>query len=159
LTRQKAQIETTFIRTASRALVRGFVLLLLFTNQFWAGIICGCNLPDGSGHACCRRAQHDNPPVDREGLHTQSSHCASPKAMVFGAQFDYSPQGVKVCCRPVQEDGTQAVIMSSTEQLPANNHLPAVHIDAHTIIAPASVYTHPQRRNRPLYLAFSCWLI
>ncbi len=161
LTRQKAQIGITFIRTASRMLACGFVLLLLFTHQSWAGVICNCNHPDESEHACCHRAQHDNPAVEtyQEGSDTHSSHCKSREAMAPGAQFDYSPQGVKRCCHSAHEDDAQAVIISSTKQLPVKSALPPVHIGAQTIIAPASIYIHPQRRNRLLYLAFSCWRI
>jgi hypothetical protein len=161
LTRQKAQIRATFISTASRALARGFVLLLLFTQQFWAGVICICNRPDVSGQACCRLARHDNPAVEtgKEGSDSHSSHCKGREAVAPGALFDYPPQGVKRRCQPVQEDGAQAAITSSTKQLPVNPHLTPIYICAQTFIAPASTHIHPQRRNRLLYLAFSCWRI
>jgi hypothetical protein len=161
LTRQKAQIRATFISTASRALARGFVLLLLFTQQFWAGVICICNRPDVSGHACGRLTRRDNPAVGTrdEGSDSHSSHCKGREAVATGAQFDYSPQGVKRRCQSVQEDGAQAVITSPTKQLPVNNPPAPVYIDAQTTIAPASICVHPQRQNHSLYLAFSCWRI
>jgi hypothetical protein len=161
VTRQKTRIGTTFARTASRALARGFVLLLLFTHQSWAGVICICNRPDASGHACGRRTRHDNPAVEprEEGSDSHSSHCKGREAVATGAQFDYSPQGVKRRCQSVQEDGAQAVITSPTKQLPVNNPPAPVYIDAQTTIAPASICVHPQRQNHSLYLAFSCWRI
>src|SRR5262249_5454689 len=160
LTRQKTRIGTTFSCTASRALARGFVLLLLFTHQSWAGIICLCNRPDASKHACCRLALHNNPAVDTsDGVSdTHSSHCKGREATAPGAQFDYSPLGVEKRCQWSQEDVAQAAITSPTKQLPVGAPAP-VYIDAHTFIAPASIRIHPQRRNRLLYLAFSCWRI
>jgi hypothetical protein len=160
LTRQKARIRATFARSASRALAHGFALLLLFTHQSWAGIICICNRQDASGHACCRLARHDNPAVEtsEDVSDTHSSHCKGREAMAPGAQFDYSPQGVERRCQSAQEDGAQVAITSPTKQLPVATPAP-VYIDAHTFIAPASIHIHPQRRNRLLHLAFSCWRI
>jgi hypothetical protein len=161
LTRQKTRIGTTFARTASRALARGFVLLLLFTPQSWAGVICICNRPDASRHACGRLTRHDNPAIEtrEEGSDSHSSHCKGREAVAPGAQFDYTPQGVERRCQPVQEDGAQAAITSSTKQLSINPTLAPVYIGAQTFIAPASIHIHPQRRNRLLYLALSCWRI
>jgi hypothetical protein len=161
LTRQKARIGTTFALTASRALAHGFALLLLFTHQSWAGDICICNRPDASGHACCRLARHDNAAVETsdEGSDTHSAQCKSREAMAPSAQFDYSPQGVKRRCQSAQEVGAQEVITSSTKQLPVKTPLAPVYIGAQTFIALAYIYIHPQRRNRLLYLAFSCWRI
>jgi hypothetical protein len=162
LTRQKAQIGTKFIRAAPGALARGFVLLLLFAHQSWTGIICICNRPDASAHAYCRLAQRDNTAVEthqEEGLDIHSSHCPSPETLAPGPQFDNSTHGVKVCCQSAQDAGEQAVVVSSTKQPTMENFLSSVRIDAQTTVAPASVYIHPQRRDRPLYLAFSCWRI
>lgn len=161
MARQKAQIGTTFIRAASRALTRGFVLLLLFSHQAWAGAICGCNCLDGGGHACRRLARRDNPAVEtyQEGSGTHSSNCASLETLASGAQFDNSTHGVKVCCHSAQGAGAQTVAVSSMKQLPMEKLLSPVRIDAQTTVAPVSVYIHPQRRDRPLYLAFSCWRI
>jgi hypothetical protein len=160
LIRQKVRIGTTFARTASLALARGFALLLLFTHQSWAGVICICERQDAPGHACYRLARHDNPAVEtsEELSDTHSSHCKGREAMSPGAQFDYSPQGVERRCQSAQEDGAQAPITSPTKQLPIATPAP-VYIDAHTFIAAASIRIHPQRRNRLLYLAFSCWRI
>src|SRR5215510_9690952 len=112
LTRQKARIGTTFASTASRALARGFVILLLFTHQSWAGVICICNRQGASGHACCRLALHDNPAVEtiEAGSDTHSTHCRRRDAVAPGANFDYPPQGVKSRCQSVQEVAAQAVI-------------------------------------------------
>jgi hypothetical protein len=158
LTRQKTRIGTTFSRTVSRALAHGFVLLLLFTPQSWAGVICICNRPDASGHACCRLARHDNPAVEtnEEGSDSHSSHCKGRGAVAAGAQFDYPPQDVERRCQSVQEDSAQAAITSSTKQLPVTPPLASVYIGAQTFIAAASLHIHPQGRNRLLYLAFSC---
>ena len=161
MTRQKTRIGTTFARTASRALARGFVLLLLFTPQSWAGVICICNRPAASRHACGRLTRHDSPAIEtrEEGSDSHSSHCKGRDAVAPGAQFDYTPQGVERRCQSVQEDGAQAAITSSTKQLSINPTLAPVYIGAQTFIAPASIHIHPQRRNRLLYLALSCWRI
>ena len=161
MTRQKTRIGTTFARTASRALARGFVLLLLFTPQSWAGVICVCNRPDASGHACGLLTRHDNPVIEtrEEGSDSHSSHCKGREAVAPGAHFDYTPQSVERRCQSVQEDGAQAAITSSTKQLSINPTLAPVYIGAQTFIAPASIRIHPQRRNRLLYLALSCWRI
>jgi len=160
LTRQKARIGTTFASTASRALARGVALLLLFTPQTWAGVICICNRPDASGHACCRLTRHVNPAIETSGevSDTHSSHCKGREAMAPGAQFDHSQQCVERRCQSSQEDGAKAAITSPTTRLPVAIPAP-VYIDAQTFIAPASIHIHPQRRNRLLHLAFSCWRI
>src|SRR5262249_32532699 len=105
LTRQKTRIGTTFSSAASRALARVFVLLLLFTPQSWAGVICICNRPDASGHACCRLTRRDHPAVEtiEEGSDSHSSHCKGREAVAPGAQSENSPQGVKRRCQSVQE--------------------------------------------------------
>lgn len=159
MTRQKARIRTTFIRAASRALARGFALLLLFSHLAWSGAICGCNYPDG--HACRRLAQRDDTAVEthQEGSDIHSSHCPSPETLAPGSQFNNSTHGVKVCCQSAQGAGEHAVVVSSTKQLTMEIFLSPVRIGAQTTVAPASVYIHPQRRDRPLYLAFSCWRI
>lgn len=159
MTRQKARIGTTFIRAASRALARGFTLLLLFSHLAWSGAICGCNYPDW--HPCRRLAQRDNTAAEthQEGLDVHSSHCPSPETLAPGPQFDNSTHDVKVCCQSTQDAGEQLVVVSSTKQPTMENFLSPVRIDAQTTVAPASVYIHPQRRDRPLYLAFSCWRI
>ena len=161
MTRQKAKIGATFISTASRTLARGFVLLLLFTPQSWAGVICICNRPDASGHACGRLTRHDNLAIEtrEEGSDSHSSHRKGRETVAPGAQFDYTPQGVERRCQSVQEDGAQAAITSSTKQLSINPTMAPVYIGAQTLIAPASIHIYPQRRNRLLYLAFSCWRI
>jgi len=161
LTRQKARIGTTFSRTASRALAHGFVLLLLFTPQPWAGVVCICNRPDASGHACGHLTRHDSPAVEtrEEGSDSHSSHCMGREAVAPCAKFEYMPQCVKRRCLSVQEDGAQAAITSSTKQLPVTTPLAPVYIGAQTFIAAASIHVHPQRRDRLLYLAFSCWRI
>ena len=158
LTRQKTRIGATFASTASRALARGFVLLLLFTPQSWAGVICICNRPDASRHACCRLARHGNPAIEtrEEGADSHSSHCKGREAVAPGAQFDYPPQGVERRCQSVQGDNAQAAITPPTKQLPINSTLAHVYIGAQTFIAPTSIHIHPQGRNRLLYLAFSC---
>jgi hypothetical protein len=161
LTRQKTRIGATFASTASRALTHGFVLLLLFTPQSWAGVICICNRPGASGHACGRLTRHDNPAVETraEGSDSHSSHCKGREAVAPGAQSDCPPQGVERRCQSVQEDGAQAAITTSTKQLPITSPPAPVYIDAQTFIAPASIHINPQRRNRLLYLVFSCWRI
>ena len=161
MTRQKAQIGITFIRAASRALARGSVLLLLFSHQVWAGAVCGCNHLDGGGHACNRMARRDNHAIGTypEDSGTHSSHCARPETLAPGAQFDNSTHGVKMCCQSAQNAGEQTVAVSSTKQLPMENLLSPVRTGAQTTVASASVSIHTQRRDRPLYLAFSCWRI
>lgn len=161
MTRQKAQIVATLIRTASRALAHGFVLLLLFTHLSWAGVICSCNHPDGSEHAFCHRAQRDNMVVEthQEGSDTLPSHCTRWETLCPAAEFDVSSRHVMACCHSAQGAGAQAVAASSTNQLPVEKLASPFRIGEQTIVTPASVYIHPRRQNLPLYLAFSCWLI
>ena len=162
MTRQTAQIGTTFIRAASRSLMQGIVLLLLFTQQSRAGLICNCSHQDESRHACWRQPQHDNPAVEthQEGSDAlSSSHCASEETQAPGATLGSSPQGVNVCCHSAPLVEMQAVEVTSTKQAPVENTLPRFQIGAETTVAPAFVHVHPQRHKRPLYSAFSCWLI
>jgi len=162
LTRQKAQIGTALIRATMRALMRGVVLLLLFTHQSWASIICGCNHSDESDHACCHTAQHDNPAVEahRQGSDVHSSsHCAGEEMPAPDTQFDNSPQSAMMCCHSSPQTDAQGVAVTSANPAPVENTPPLIHIGAQTIAAPVSINIHPQRHKRPLYLSFSCWLI
>lgn len=164
LTRQKAQIGTIFVQATSRALMRGIVLLLLFTHQFawaaWAGIICSHS--DKSEHACCRTAQHGSPAVDAHqevsDAHS-SSQCTGKEMPALDAEHTNLPQEVMVCCLPAEEAEAQMAAPSSTERLSVENAATPIRIGAQTINAPTSIYFRPFHHKRPLFLAFSCWLI
>lgn len=162
MTRQTAQIGTTFIRAASRSLMQGVVLLLLFSYQSLAGIICYCSHQNESRHACCHWLQRDNPGVEiyQAGSDALSlSHCASEETPPPAADLGSSQQGANVCCHSAPPVKMQAVAVPSERQLPVENTLPRIRIGAETAVAPAFVHVHPQRHKCPLYLAFSCWLI
>src|SRR5262249_363898 len=133
-----------------------------FTTQPWAGIICNCSHPDKSEHACCPTAQHNTAAArtDQEGAEAlSSSHCTSEVMSAPEAEFENLPQDAKMCCHALQKADTQMVAVSSTKQLPVETTLPPIQMDAQTTIAPESVCIHPQLYKRPLYMAFSCWLI
>lgn len=162
MTRQTAQIGATFIQAAPRSLMQGVVLLLLFTQQLWAGIICNYSHQNESRHACWRQPQHDNPAVETHQAGSEAlslPHCASGETPAPGATLGSSPQGANVCCHSAPPVEMQAVEVSSTKQAPVENTLPRIQIGAEKTVAPAFVHVHPQRHKRPLYSAFSCWLI
>src|SRR5262249_23471862 len=146
----------------SRVLIRGVVLLLLFTQPSWANIFCSCNHPDESEHACCQRAQHGSlavEPHQEVSVAHSSSQCAGEEVPALDAELGNLLRTVMGCCLSAEEAGVQTVAPLLTEQLPVENATSPVQIGAQTIIAPASVYLHPHHHKRPLYMAFSCWLI
>lgn len=162
LKRHKSQIGATFIRATSGALMRVTVLLLLFTHQSWAGVICGCTRQDDSQHTCCPTAEHNDTAAEihQGGLDAPaSSHCPSEGATTPDFQFENLPQCATMCCYVAPQTDAQGVTVSSPNPQTVEDTLPLVHINAQTIPEPASFNTHQQHHKRPLYLAFSCWLI
>jgi hypothetical protein len=156
---QEAQIGTAFIRATSRALMRGIALLLLLTHSSWAGIICSCSHQDEFEHSCCYTAQHDDKTIEAgQEADTHSSHCTIEE-MPAPAQLDNQPQSVTVCCYPGQQASAQTIAISSTKELSVENTQLPIQIGAQAVIASESIYIYPHRHSRPLYLAFSCWLI
>jgi hypothetical protein len=159
---QKAQTGTAFIHAPWRALMRGFALLLLLTHQPWAGVICAFTYQDDS-HAGCSAAQRKDITAEARqevsDSHT-SSHCASEEAPVPVAEFDNSPQNALACCSGAPQADALAVAVSSPKPMPVENAPPPIHTGAQKNPTPALTGAiHPQRRQRPIYLSLSCWLI
>jgi hypothetical protein len=162
LTWQKAQTGTAFIHTPWRALMRGFVLLLLLTHQPWAGVICAFTYQDDS-HAGCSAAQRNDITTEaRQGVpdaHTLS-HCASDEGPIPDPQFDNLPQSGLACCSGAPQADAMEVTISSPKPTPVENNPLPVHTGAPKNLTPALTGAiHPQRRQRPIYLSLSCWLI
>jgi hypothetical protein len=138
------------------------VILLLFTYQSWAGIICGYALHGESQHASCHTAQHNDAAAEirREGSDAHaSSHCASEEATIPDFQFENLPQCATMCCYAAPQTDVQRVTVSSPNPQTVEHTFPLVHINTQTLPEPASFNTHPQHHKRPLYLTLSCWLI
>ncbi|MGH9835182.1 MAG: hypothetical protein ACREBD_15960 [Blastocatellia bacterium] len=162
MTQQKAQTGTALIHAPWRVLMRASVLLLLFTHQSWAGVFCDCTHQDESQHVCCHTAQHNHIAAEmhQEGLEAEaSSHCESEEATTPDSQFENSQQSATICCYAAPQTDLQGVALTSPNPQTAEESFPLVHINARTIPATAYFNIHPQHHNRPLYLAFSCWLI
>lgn len=162
MTWQKAQTGIAFIHTPWRVWIRGFALLLLLTHQPWTGVICAFTYQDDS-HAGCSATQRNSITVEARqeasDAHT-SSHCASEEASVPADEIDHSPQNALAYCSGAPQADALGVAVSSPKPTPVENSAPPVHTVAQKNSTPALTGAiHPQRRQRPIYLSLSCWLI
>lgn len=168
LTRQKAQKGNRLIRTARRAMARGFALLLFLTHPSWAGVICHCNYQQEFQHSGCHASQQTNLMTGQRQEDTNSynsPHCASEEEAVSNVQLDNLSLSAMACCDVAPQADIPGVAVSSSSSTSVKNAPPPIHSGAQTTSAPAPINVHPerhkwpQRHKRPIYLSLSCWLI
>lgn len=138
------------------------MFLLLFTHQSWAGVFCDCAPQDKSQHTCCSATQRNDIAAEmrQEGLDAHaSSHCASEEVTTPDSQFESLPQSATICCYAAPQSDSQGVALTSPNPQTFEDTLPPAHLNTQTIPGAAYFNIHPRHHKRPLYLAFSCWLI
>lgn len=164
----KRQARTTsgieiFSKSIWRMLLSGVALLLLFTHQSYAGVICRCDHHVGSAHGC-HEASHVSgsaSPSVQEESDTHSRHsCAAENAVASDTQ----PVGVskqsEVCCLSRRPVIAEIVTVSRQDIAPVIfNILPLVLPEAPKTGSPASSGEPDPPRSRLLYLALSCFMI
>lgn len=131
-----------FSKDSLWGLMRGIALLLLFTNQSWASVICNCADANGSQHTCC----HSHA--------SRGHHCGSE-----GIETKIQPQEAEMCCHlsPQAEEQTFSITASSFP--PAESYLQGAGTLVPRAFTSESAGVAPSARYRPLYLTHSSLLI
>lgn len=163
-----------------RKLMPVLVLLLLFTNQTWAGGLCLCEPEGKASHSGCHTTQSPDQPkaeAPLSGCHTahlpgqttpampevatpQSTHrCSEAEPLVADAQPGRLAHSTMICCHLQPDAEAQTTPVMAQNQWLILAILPSVHFAAHpdSVLLPKNFH-HPHQK-RPLYLSYSCLLI
>jgi hypothetical protein len=122
------------------ALMRGIALLLLFTHQSWASVICNCADESGSQHACCHTSRR--------------LECAAAKP---GA--NRLPQETEMCRHLSLQAEARTFSITTPNAFPDENHIHEFGTLWATAFTPEYTGVLPSSRSRPLYLTHSSLLI
>jgi hypothetical protein len=122
------------------ALMRGIALLLLFTHQSWASVICNCVDESGSQHACCHTGRR-------------------PECAAEAPDANSLPQETEMCCHLSPQAEAQTFSITTPTFIPAENQLQGVGTLVATAFTPEYTGALPPSRSRPLYLTHSSLLI
>jgi hypothetical protein len=137
---QTTKPELTSGKASLWALMRGIALLLLFTQQSWAIVICDCADESVSHHAYC---------------HTSRGHECDSEAPETTSQ----PQEAEMCCHLAPQAEAQTFFITTPIFTPAEDHFQGVGTLLATAFTPAYTGVLPSSRSRPLYLTHSSLLI
>jgi hypothetical protein len=140
LARQATKPGFTSGKASLWALMRGIALLLLFTHQSWAGVICNCADESGSPHACCHTGRR--------------LECAAE-----APETNSLPQETEMCCHLSPQAEAQTFSITTPIFILAENHLHGVGTLMATAFTPEYTGVLPSSRSRPLYLTHSSLLI
>lgn len=155
----KAELITGFNRATWRALMRGSVLLLLFTHQSWAEFVCRCNPQNEFHYTCSQSVDHSVPEM---GMHQESSAShpahATRKSITPDTCPEAMPHGAQVCCYSMAQ-GDDKSIATSERYMSGESLTVPISIGFPTTTTSTYSIIHQPHRARPLYLAFSCFLI
>jgi hypothetical protein len=182
LIKQVAQtgIIKAFRQRRWRKLMSVLVLLLLFTNQTWAGGLCFCESEGKAPNSDC----HTMLPLDKpkaeaphSGCHTAhvpgqttatplevatpplTHHCSDAESSLADAQPGQLTHSTMICCHLQPDAEAQAVPVTAQNQVLIVAILPFIHFGARPNSAPLSHTFHHPHQKRPLYLSYSCLLI
>jgi hypothetical protein len=122
------------------ALMRGIALLLLFTYQSRASVICYCADESVSQHACCHTSGHSSCDSEAPELNSQ-------------------PHGAAMCCQPAPQAEEQTFSITTPIFIPAEDHIQGSGPLIETAFMPEYLGVLPPPRFRPLYLTHSSFLI
>lgn len=166
----KAGFSSLTSRVAWWRLTRWLVVLCLFTQQAWAGIVCNCQHDNDTQmtHACCPTAHQSDSAASAEqaseATHSSSScsGAGAPGAEKQPAeeQLGAAPQVAMLCCHATPPAEVQGLTTPAPHPTAIVSAQPLINLDA----LPVSVSTYQQNshqphRTRPLYLSISCFLI
>src|SRR5262245_5192275 len=120
--------------------MRGIALLMLFTNQSWARVICNCADESGSHHACHHTGQR--------------LECAAE-----APDMNCLPQETEMCCHLSPQAEAQTFSITTPVFVPAENRIQAIGTSVATASVPEYAGVLSSSRSRPLYLTHSSLLI
>ena len=169
MTGQAAKAGFTFnvSRINWRALMRGSLLLLLFTHQSWAGIVCHCAL-QGSAQNDSQHQCHHAAHLSKSTLGTEqevladhhSTSCSGESTAIPNGGIETSPQGATVCCcHATPSAEVQAVSVLSQSDVPGDSTPPLISFGALRTSTSEYIGLHQPLHSRPLYLTLSSFLI
>lgn len=136
----------------------GFVFLLPVT---WISIYCHCFPTMATPESC-----HQSVPPDSAGesqpkfefdVTPQKDHT---HALVMNSNVGNSFLGTRSCCNAAPPNEVKQITISAfTSPTIEVNDAPPLRIQAQRLTPPLASNDPPRKPPRPLYLAFSCWLI
>lgn len=182
LIKQAAQTRTirVFRQRRGRKLMPVFVLLLLFTNQTWAGGLCLCEPEGKASHSGCHTTQSPAQPKTEaplSGCHTahlpgqttpampevatpqSTHHCSEAEPLVADAQPGRLAHSTMICCHLQPDAEAQATPVTAQNQGLIVSTLPSIQFGTQSDSAPLPDNFHHPHQKRPLYLSYSCLLI
>jgi len=140
LAQQVTKPGFTFGKASLWTLMRGIALLLLFTHQSWAGVICNCADESGPHHAC---------------RHTgQRLECGTE-----APELNRLPQETEMCCDLSAQAEAQPFSITTPTFIPTENRLQAFGMPVATAFTPEYTGVLRLSRSRQLYLTHSSLLI
>ena len=140
MARQTTKPGFTSGRASLWALMRGIALLLLFTHQSWASVICNCAEESESHHACCHAGRR-------------------PECAADAPDTNSLPQETERCRHLSPQAEAQTFSITTPTFVPAENRLLAFGTPVATAFTPEYIGVLKQSRSRPLYLTHSSLLI
>ena len=161
----KKLVSRIFSRGAWRLLPRLLALMLIFTQQSWAGVVCFCEHEGEHQHDCPQIAHHcDSSMAAQRGdwdCDAISSMSCSEEEWTPAQenQFDSLPQSAGLCRHSLPPVEVQAVSVSSP--IPVSVVI-TPKLDDFVLpgaVASAAINVVYPPRARPLYLTLSCLLI
>ena len=150
-----------FFSTTVPALLRGMAVLLLFTHQAWAGVVCcGANEIESeqSCHQTCEEHCSSLGPVAESGEHRAVALAEDAKPSVEACFIDQS-QDVPLYCQFSLPAEPQRPITSASNQTPLETGFAFFAVEPVVASAQAGSYPLPPSRSRPIFLITSCFII
>lgn len=138
--------------------MRGILLLLLFTHQAWAEIICYCAHETQPQHVCCQTAHTQHATGKEAGAHSSDS-CPNEREPSSVNQQNTAPQSEEGCCYLSPQTEARTVEISLLGPAPAEEVLPVFDITGLKTSSTECIRVLKPRLSRPLYLTHSALLI
>ena len=150
-----------FFSATVPALLRGMAVLLLFTHQAWADVVC-CGANEIESQQSCHQSSEEHGSglrtVAESGEHYTVALAEDTKPSVKACFTDQS-QADPLCCQFSLLAEPQRPITSASDQTPLNAYLAFFAAEALVTSAQIIVQSSPAPRSRPIFLLASCFII
>lgn len=152
-----------FNRARQWALATGIAFMLVASPQVWAGIMFVCEPQLGREHSCCLTGRHSDAAVEMQGEHSTSdtsTFCETSTLVTHAVKVSIQPTPLTVCCVLQPQNEPLARFVQSESQTTAVSVQFADSLFRSTMPGSSHIFNPISRGSkRPLYLAFSCFLI
>jgi hypothetical protein len=150
-----------FFSASLPAFLRGVAVLLLFTHQAWADVIC-CGANEIESPQSCHQSHEEHGSglrtIAEPGKHYTVAPAENAKPSVEACFTDQS-QKVSWCCQFSLPAEPQRPITSASNQTPLNTAPAFFAAEAFVTSAQINVQSSPATRSRPIFLLTSCFII